>query len=110
MNCSHIVAVYFSPTHTSRRIAREVARGTGLGLLAEIDLTCEAGCDPIALPKDALILLAAPVYGGRVSPTALERLARLRGQGQAQSRWWYMAIGTTRMRCWSSPTGRKTGA
>ena len=50
MNCSHIVAVYFSPTHTSRRIAREVARGTGLGLLAEIDLTCEAGCDPIALP------------------------------------------------------------
>ena len=83
MNCSHIVAVYFSPTHTSRRIAREVARGTGLGLLAEIDLTCEAGCDPIALPKDALILLAAPVYGGRVSPTALERLARLRGQGQA---------------------------
>ena len=83
MNCSRIVTVYFSPTHTSRRIAREVARGTGLGLLEEIDLTCDPGCDPIALPQDALILLAAPVYGGRVSPTALERLARLRGQGQA---------------------------
>lgn len=83
MNCSHIVAVYFSPTHTSRRIAREVARGTGLDLLEEIDLTCDAGCDPIVLPQDALILLAAPVYGGRVAPTALERLARLRGQGQA---------------------------
>lgn len=83
MNCSRIVTVYFSPTHTSRRIAREVARGTGLGLLTEIDLTCDPGCDPIALPQDALILLAAPVYGGRVAPTALERLARLRGQGQA---------------------------
>ena len=60
-----------------------MARGTGLDLLEEIDLTCDAGCDPIALPQDALILLAAPVYGGRVAPTALERLARLRGQGQA---------------------------
>lgn len=70
MNCSHIVAVYFSPTHTSRRIAREVARGTGLDLLEEIDLTCDAGCDPIALPQDALLELSDRAKDWGLTPVA----------------------------------------
>lgn len=84
----------FSPTGTSRRIAAAIARGiarnrsnptdelpTGAEWTAEpTDLT-HAAAPAQPLPADAAALFAVPVYGGHPSPTALERLRDLRGEG-----------------------------
>ena len=44
----------------------------------ETDLTLDEGISPIEI-KDSLTILAAPVYGGRVAPIALQRMKRLKG-------------------------------
>lgn len=79
--------VVFSPTGTSKKIAAAVARaiasatGTAASVpLKTIDLTHSAG-QPATLPADTVAVIAAPVYGGRVAPTAVKRLETLRGEG-----------------------------
>ena len=70
--------VFFSPTHTSAKIARAVGEGLGMGRRIETDLTLDESDKPIEI-TNALTVIAAPVYGGRVAPVALQRLNRLRG-------------------------------
>lgn len=70
--------VFFSPTHTSAKIARAVGDGIGMGRRRETDLTLDESADPIEI-TNALTVIAAPVYGGRVAPVALKRLKRLKG-------------------------------
>lgn len=75
-NATHLV--FFSPTHTSAKIARAVGDGIGMGRRMETDLTLDESADPIEI-TNALTVIAAPVYGGRVAPVALKRLKRLKG-------------------------------
>lgn len=70
--------VFFSPTHTSAKIARAVGEGIGMGRRIETDLTLDEETSPILI-NDALTVIAVPVYGGRVDPIALQRLKRLKG-------------------------------
>lgn len=77
---NNLTAVYFSPTHTGQRVIRSVAQGTGIARMQEIDLTTDEATSPISI-KDSLCLVMVPVYGGLVAPTALQRIARLRGEG-----------------------------
>lgn len=70
--------VFFSPTHTSAKIARAVGEGIGMGRRIETDLTLDEATHPIEI-KEALTIIAAPVYGGRIAPTALQRIKRLKG-------------------------------
>lgn len=75
-NKLHII--YFSPTHTSAKIAEAVAKGTGLGNWVETDLTYEMPATNVVV-EDALTIIAVPVYGGRVAETAMERLQQISG-------------------------------
>lgn len=59
--------VFFSPTHTSAKIARAIGEGIGMGRRIETDLTLDESDTPIEI-NDSLTVIAAPVYGGRVSP------------------------------------------
>ncbi len=52
-------AIYFSPTRTSERIARAIARGTGADEVIDIDLTHYAR--RVTLPASALAVIAIPV-------------------------------------------------
>lgn len=70
--------VFFSPTHTSAKIARAIGEGIGMGRRIETDLTLDESTSPIEI-KDALTVIAAPVYGGRIAPIALQRIKRLKG-------------------------------
>lgn len=81
MNPDTVHTVFFSPTHTSARIARAVARGTGLETARETNLTCDTDTGPITIAVNILTVIAVPVYRGRVAPVALERIRRLRGNG-----------------------------
>lgn len=77
--------LFFSPTHSSR----DIARALGKGLTASLDMPQKnrdmtfppdreksLACDP-----DDVLLFAFPVYGGRVPQILEAPLARLRGNG-----------------------------
>ena len=77
----------FSPTGTGRRIARAIAEG-----FAEADTQAgpvettthdatNAAPETASVPGDEAALFVVPVYGGRVAPTALQRLDGVRGAG-----------------------------
>lgn len=70
--------VFFSPTHTSAKVGRAIAEGMGMPRRIETDLTCDEGQEDIYI-SDSLTIVAAPVYGGLISETAMERIKRLKG-------------------------------
>ena len=80
MTPTAVYAASFSPTGTSRKIAGSIARAlAGGGAPTEIDLTHPSGREQ-TLAADAAAVIAVPVYGGDVAPTALERLRSLHGR------------------------------
>lgn len=69
--------VYFSPTHTSQKVARAICEGIGMDARQEIDLTTDDGTSPLNI-KNSVCVIASPVYAGRVPVEALKRFSRLR--------------------------------
>jgi ferredoxin len=68
---------YFSPTGTTRTIAQHVARGVNPASLESIDLTLpEARQQPLRTLENELLIVAVPVYIGRV-PALLTDWLRL---------------------------------
>ena len=69
--------IYFSPTHTSKRVAEAIAEGIAAEQVTTIDLTRD-------MPKEtllqALTVIAVPVYTGHIPPVALRRMERLKGK------------------------------
>lgn len=82
MNINKVTAVFYSPTGTSAKIAKTIAMATGLTSYEEIDLTLDRSASFIPIEK-SLTVIAAPVYSGRVSPVAAERIKRLKGDNSS---------------------------
>lgn len=76
-NTNTVNLIYFSPTHTSKKIATGIAKGIGAENNKVIDLTLGIE-DPIIIDK-GLTVIAVPVYCGRISETALHRLQKIKG-------------------------------
>lgn len=70
--------IYFSPTHTSAKIVSAIAGSIGIPVNNEIDLTYPHTDSKIISPN-TLALIGVPTYAGRVAPTALERLQKIKG-------------------------------
>ena len=71
--------VYFSPTGGTRKAAKIIANAIA-PTTAEIDITDHKQQEePIELTPDDSILVAVPVYGGRVPAVAINRLKRITG-------------------------------
>lgn len=68
---------FFSPTGTTARIAEAVSEGSGLSC-RKVDLSITIAEETI--PDNVILAVSVPVFGGRVPPVALERLAALKGQ------------------------------
>ena len=81
MNVKSVLLVTFSPTRTSRHIGEAIARGISYEDVRVLDLTYEAGDAPIEVSGDTLLIVAVPVYGGKVAPPALKRMSRLQVAG-----------------------------
>ena len=73
------LVAYFSPTGTTASIAKAIAKGTRCNF-REWDLSVPQPA-PVLGEEEAL-LLALPVYGGKVPAISLERLSKLHGNGQ----------------------------
>lgn len=81
MKFDHTVMIYFSPTGTSRLILEAAAKGLGEDVPQIIDIT-----DPAVRQKEApelenaLVLMAAPVYAGRIPLDAAAYLKQIRAR------------------------------
>ena len=77
-----VQTICFSPTRTTARIVAAIARGTQLPAAEPLDLTPpEARTRRIEAAQNALAIIGAPVYGGRIPPEATHRLQRLTANG-----------------------------
>lgn len=74
MEYKNVHIIYFSPTHTSAKTAYAIAEGLNGDVLLESDITYDAPAEGLEIHDDELTIVAAPVYGGRVAETAMERL------------------------------------
>lgn len=79
MEIKQVKLIYFSPTGTTRKILESIAEGINIENIEHIDLTLPAGARQ-TLPtfSDELVLLGAPVYGGRLPVEAINRLQQLK--------------------------------
>lgn len=80
MQYQNIHLIYFSPTHTSAKIAYAIAEGLDGDTLSESDITHEALKEILHIEDNELVIVAVPVYGGRVAETAMERIRMFHGE------------------------------
>ena len=80
MNVRAVKLVYFSPTHTTKRVLEGIARGFQAATVEHLDLTPpQASTREFVYVHDELAIIGGPVYGGRIPPVALDRLRRIKG-------------------------------
>ena len=77
MNITTISIVLFSPTGTSRKVAMAVADGCRYEYRI-IDATYRTP-ENMNFESNELVIVAVPVYGGKVAPIALQRLDAMHG-------------------------------
>jgi ferredoxin len=79
MEVKKVNLVYFSPTGTTRKVLEGIAEGIAACNVEHIDLTLPEGAGEIPVPlSDELVILGAPVYGGRVPVDAINRFKKLK--------------------------------
>lgn len=77
MKLNQITICYYSPTHSSKKIAQSIADGLQIARRREIDLTTDTSTSPISI-QDSICIVAVPVYGGLVAPVAAQRIRRIK--------------------------------
>lgn len=73
-----VYIISFSPTGTSLKAAEMIA-GEFRAETVVVDL-CEALSEKIEIEQNSVCIFSAPVYGGRIPETAVERLAEIKGE------------------------------
>ena len=82
MNPEHVTLIYFSPTATTRIVLEGVAQGMGLEIRDSIDITRpEIREDQAPHFSDQLVIIGAPVYGGRLPKDAADYYSRMTASG-----------------------------
>ena len=69
--------IYFSPTGTTKRVLNKIVEGINLPVKEEIKLH-SINLESQNITDNALTLIAAPVYSGRIPIQAIERLRMIR--------------------------------
>ncbi len=69
--------IFFSPTKGSSKVAHAVSEGLNIKSTKETDLTYMSGSFSLEI-SNTLVVIAVPVYGGRVAPMALKRLQNIK--------------------------------
>ncbi len=79
MNIASVKLVCFSPTGTSKTVLQGIARGINHGRAELIDITRpDARQEPLETGEDELLVVAVPVYMGRVPALLLDWLQAIR--------------------------------
>ena len=81
MNIETVTCICFSPTGTTKAIAERIARGIGSEKIEMADVTLRPNRKKTApFSKEDLVILAAPVYYGRLPEEIVPYLAALKGR------------------------------
>lgn len=79
MEVKRIKLIYFSATGTTRKVLESIARGIAVDVVEHIDLTPPEGARRSVPPfSDELVIIGAPVYGGRLPVDAIRRFKQLK--------------------------------
>ena len=82
MNINSVKLVYFSPTNTTARVVAGIARGIHVDSVEQLDMTPpDTRTREFEEMHSELVIIGAPVYGGRIPPEAIYRLRRIKGNG-----------------------------
>ena len=102
MRIDEVRLIYFSPTRTTKITLMAIAEGLGAGRVEHLDLTpAGAQSGEFEEIRDELVIIGTPVYGGRVSLSAVKRLQRVKASGTAAVKLLCTETEPMRMRCWS---------
>jgi ferredoxin/flavodoxin len=79
MEIKQVKLVCFSPTGTTKKVLESIAKGLGVKDIKHVNLT-RPGEVKRAIPpfSDELVIIGAPVYGGRLPVDAINRLKQLK--------------------------------
>lgn len=82
MKVDSVKLAYFSPTGTTKKVVEGIAATIGAKNVEHINLTSPDTMSMESIEiKDGLVILGAPVYGGRIPTEAVERFRKLKGNG-----------------------------
>jgi len=82
MNPENTTLLYFSPTATTQTILKKIATGLGRNVSAVIDITNpEIRSQPAPEFGNDLVLMGAPVYGGRLPKEAADYFKTIKASG-----------------------------
>ncbi len=78
MEINQVKLIYFSPTGTTQKVLESIAKGIAGASVEHINLTLPDNARQVFPPcADDLVILGAPVYGGRLPAEAINRLKRI---------------------------------
>jgi ferredoxin/flavodoxin len=79
MNLKKVKLVYFSATGTTQKILESIAKGIAVEDVEHINLTLPENTKKTIGPfSDELVIMGAPVYGGRLPADAINRFKQLK--------------------------------
>ena len=79
MEVKKVKLISFSPTGTTQKIVESIAKGIAVDDVAHINVTLPEGAQQSIPPlSDELVIIGAPVYGGRLPVDAVKRFKRLK--------------------------------
>jgi len=79
MEVKQVKLIYFSPTGTTQKVLESIAKGINVEDVEHINLTLPQGAEQtIPAFSDELVIIGAPVYGGRVPVEAINRFKQLK--------------------------------
>ncbi len=79
MEVKQVKLIYFSPTGTTQKVLESIAKGIAVEDVEHINLTLPEGAQQ-TIPhfSDELVIIGAPVYGGRLPVDAVNRFKHLK--------------------------------
>jgi len=79
MEVKRVKLVYFSPTGTTQKVLESIAEGIAAKDVEHVNLTPSEGAKHKVAPiSDELVVIGAPVYGGRLPVDAIQRFKLLK--------------------------------
>ena len=79
MEVKQVKLIYFSPTGTTQKVLESIAEGIAVQDVEHINLTLPEGAHQTIPPfSDELVIIGAPVYGGRLPVDVINRLKHLK--------------------------------
>jgi len=79
MDVKQVKLIYFSATGTTQKVLESIAKGIAVEDVEHINMTLPEGAQQTISPfSDELVIIGAPVYGGRLPVDAINRFKQLK--------------------------------